>query len=336
MQTKEKEIQGRGWRITFSILGVVLLVLGSTYLVSLIIAIQPAQGAARPDWSSLTNTFSAASSLALIIISIIVALAALVQWPSLKADVRKEIEASQAAQKVTRRAMIMIQRRMEKLSKEMQQRVETLEENTTQAVGKLEETTQEKVKALKIDVQEHFDALIGTIDERTGQTVKEFRARATTIMGFMIGTLHSDPLKQVQEPENRDYLAEAVYLCQKGFNDLREMDGEGKYMALNNLVYYSTLLGVDDNTELLLEQAREIKSYAEKAKHAPPYILTFCRAVATYGSDLNELKEALFLADRISTSDVTAMTKTEATHVVASVKKKIEELASQTTGDRRS
>jgi len=324
MPTKETRAKGRVGRIVFSILGVVVLVLGSAYLVTLIIA--TGQGAARPDWNNLANTFSAASSLALIIISIIVALAALVQWPSLKADVRKEIEASQAAQKVTRRAMIIIQKRMEKLSGEMRQRVEKLEQNTAQVVGKLEEATQGKVEALAADVQKQFDALMRTIDERTEQTVKEFRARATTIMGFMIGTLHSDSLKEVQEPEDRDYLAEAVYLCQKGYDDLKEVKGEGKYMALNNLVYFSTLLGLADNPEILLEQAREIKHYVAQAKHAPPYTLTFCRAVARYGTDLNELKEALFLADQISTSDVTATIRTEALDVVASVRKRIEKL----------
>src|SRR5262249_862630 len=156
------------------------------------------------------------------------------------------------------------------------------------------------------------------INENTSQTTKEVRARATTIMGFLIGTLHSDPKAEVQRGEDKEYLAEAVYLCQKGYDDLRQVPGEGLYMALNSLVHYSTLLRLDENREILLEQAREIKRYTERSKHAAPYILTFCRTVGTYGTDVDELKEAHFLADRISTSDeATQMTKSEATYVVA-------------------
>jgi hypothetical protein len=308
--------------IVFSVLGVIFLVLGSASFLLYIVWNAPVKNADSPDWSQLGTMFSGASSLALVIISLIVAAAALVQWPSLKADVRKEIEASQAAQKVTRRAMIMIQKRLEKLADELERQVKTLKEDANRTVDILEESMEEKVEALKADVR-----------ESASQTAKEVRARAITIMSFLIGTLHSDPKAEIQKEEDKEYLAEAVYLCNKGYEDLRQVSKEGAYMALNSLVYYSTLLRLDEKRELLLDQAREIKNYTEKATHAAPYILTFCRTVGTYGTDIEELKEANFLADRISTSsDVTQMTKSEATHVVALIEKRIKELSSPTTG----
>jgi hypothetical protein len=98
-------------------------------------------------------------------------------------------------------------------------------------------------------------------------------------------------------------------------------------MALNNLVYFSSLLQVNSRRTLLLKQARELKRMTDEKEDSAflgPYLLTFCRAIWAFSSDHGELKEALGVAQDLSEDTrLTSFQRREAQHLKTSLRKKL-------------
>lgn len=212
-----------------------------------------------PTPGDLATLLFGASSLALILFSFVLALAAVFGWETLKNNVRRELEAASNT------------------------RVETLEQ--------------------------------------------ELYGRVLSVIGLMIGTLHSEPQERYQDPDNQDYLFEAVYYCQKGYDILKKVEGYGKYMALNNLVYYSCLHGERAKGDYLLKQAQTLKEVGQEF-NSPDYLLSYCRAVLEFGSDPIEIQGAQSIADALL-SDNKALTPRqtkEATMYVTSLADRLSEI----------
>lgn len=263
-------------KIIFLASGIIFLWFGSAYFLGAVLSRKPAAGAVSPSMSDLATIFFGASSLALIIFSLLLAIAAIIEWQSLKADIRKEIDSADVARAEFKKAR---------------------DENES------------RVKGLE----------------------KEIQGRVFTVMGVTLGTLHSDSLALVQKEEHRGYIAEALLYCRKGYEILKDLDGDGKYMALNNVVYYSCLIEVESNRELLLDQARQVKSIGlkyENSPHTVPYFLTFCRAILVYGSKLDEVSGAYTTAEDLLKRPLTSLQRKEATMLAASLDSKRRELLS--------
>lgn len=100
-------------------------------------------------------------------------------------------------------------------------------------------------------------------------------------------------------------------------------------MALNNLVYFSCLLGEKANKDELLLHGHELRDVGRKYQSLPyaaPYLMTFCRVALVYQSDREELEQALAIAQNLLTSGLNTLQRKEATYLVASLSKKIEKL----------
>jgi len=250
----------------------VALLAGSFYLVWAALALgNPAKN--LPGLGDFAALLFGASSVALIIFSLLLAIAAIFEWQSLKADIQKEIKASEAAQK----------------------QIKVLEVETQKTVSKLE---------------------------------KELEGRVYTVMGMVIGTLHSGPTVQTLTDEDRDYLEMAIYVCQKAYIILKDIEGStAKYPALNNIVDFSCLLGLDLERDRLLAQGRELRDvgmqYEADSPHAVPYLLTYCKVVWTYGSNLEELRQALRIAQGLQGKNLTNLQKREAAKFAASLADRI-------------
>ena len=284
-------------RIIFWVSGIVLLWTGSAFFLSGVLSRKPAE-CTTPTLGDLATVFFGASSLALIIFSLIIAIAAIVEWQSLKRDVSAIIAEANASRE-----------RIDRVTKENEERVANLEQAMTSRLQTLEQSGRQGIARVE----------------------KEMLGRVNTIMGLAIGTVHSDPLARRQQEEKRDYLAEAVYFCQKGFDTLRELEGDGKYMALNNLLYYSCLLELPKR-DLLLKQGGQLLEVAEKyegSRYVAPYFLTFCRVMATYESDRARLQEALSIAEGLLEKGLTSLQKKEARLYVALLQEKLEPIAAK-------
>lgn len=259
-QPKTRKNLPTGLRIGLVWSLILFLLAGSFYLVMAALQMGlPAE--ALPGIGDMATLLFGASSIALIIFSLLFAAVAVMGWQSLKAEVQKDIE----------------------------------------------ENTEEEVRELE----------------------KELRGRVLTAIGFSIGTLHSSP-DRMEQDEHKDYLSEAVYFCRAGYNILKNSKGMAGAMALNNLVYYSCLYGEDAKSDFLLKKAQELKAIGQEYSH-PDSLLTFCRVILQYSSDLGELKEAQSIArSLLDTAQLTPRQKKEATFYVASLATKL--VASPSTG----
>jgi hypothetical protein len=166
-------------------------------------------------------------------------------------------------------------------------------------------------KGVRKDIQTATYGRIDTLEE-------ELRGRVLTVIGFMIGSLRSDPLKLKQGDESKGFLSEAVWYCQKGYDTLKNSKAKGQSMALNNLVYYTSLYGEGFNREQLLAQAKALKLVGQKYK-SPPSLLTYCRVVLQSGSNPEDLRDAHTVATAVLRMDLTQRQRNEATFYVASL-----------------
>lgn len=272
------------------------------YFLMKTLTIKPAPGAV-PNLGEFFTVLFGASTLATVIVTIVIGVGALLEWRSLKADVGAVVEAAETAQEESARA-----------TRENQERVKELAESLQRRLEQLGETVSHRVKGLE----------------------KEVRGRAYASEGVTLGTLYADRMAEEQKEENKGYLAEAIHSCQRGFEILEEIAGNGKFMALNNVVYFSSLLGTESRRERerLLAQARRIREVAEKYPESPwniPYLLTYCRAVSTFGSDPDELSDAIWTANELSHRKLTVLQGKEAELLKSSLQKRLGAL--KPTGD---
>ncbi|HEX3525886.1 MAG TPA: hypothetical protein VH988_02365 [Thermoanaerobaculia bacterium] len=154
---------------------------------------------------------------------------------------------------------------------------------------------------LESKLKEKIDARVGQLEvDRIEPMVKarlklesEMRGRAMTILGYMIGEASLSPdSKSPGSERDRENLAEAVGLCEQGYEVLRGVGGSLEYMALNNLVFYLSAYGPDSSgRKILIEQARLLSKVAE-THQARNLLLTAYRAILEHGTDPVEKLEA--------------------------------------------
>lgn len=259
----------------------------------------------RPTDNELATLFSGASSLALIMFSLLLAFAAIIGWQSLRHDVESVKERAEAILEDTEKAKRMSVKRAGRLQARLTRRVNNLQAGMTKRVEDLESSMKKKNDEIE----------------------EELRGRATAVMGNLIGTLHSVPTEEEQSEEDKAYLAEAVYFSQQGYRKLEKLPGNGKYMALNNLVYYSTLLRLQSKRDELLGQARDLLAVGRKYDHLPyaaPYLMTYARAILVYSSDLTEHQQALgIIREVLEKGGLTSLLEREARYIETSLSAKL-------------
>ncbi len=157
-------------------------------------------------------------------------------------------------------------------------------------------------QSLKEDIRAKVEA---STRERIDYIGRESRGLMLAAIGFMIGAQHSKPDVLEQSEKDKDYLSESVYYCRQAYKILKDMEGTARYMALNNLIYYSCLHGEAEKSDYLLEQAKTLKSVGQEYNF-PEFQLTYCRAILQYGDgatfpDAHQIAKALLkgpLSDR--------------------------------------
>ncbi len=160
---------------------------------------------------------------------------------------------------------------------------------------------------------------------------REMRGRIYLAVGLMTGTLYSDPTERKQSEKNKDYLAEAVWYCREAYKTLRTQEGNVRFTALNNFVYYSCLFhdGEVANPAMenyLLKKARILRDVSQE-RNFPDGSLTYCRAVLQFGKDAKEVGEAHDIAAALNVNgDLNDRQRKETTFYVVSLSKKRQEV----------
>lgn len=185
-------------------------------------------------------------------------------------------------------------------------------------------------QSLKKDTRREAE-MAEVAERRITHLEKELRGRMHAVTGVALGSLHSNPLVEKQDPINRDYISEALYYSKQAYKTLKEIEGDSKYMALNNVLYFSCFLGNESQRDTFLAQARELKNIAEKyeeSQYIAPYIMTYCRVMLTFGAeaDREELKLALKKAESLLEMKLTILQRKEAEMLEAALGRKLDVL----------
>jgi hypothetical protein len=247
----------------------------------------------RPTNNELATLFSGASSLALIMFSLLLAFAAIIGWQSLRHEVETVKDRAETILEQTEKTNRLSIKRAQRLQNRLEGRVTTLE---------------------------------GNMKTRNDEIEKELRGRVTAVMGLVIGTLHSDPATKTQKEEDEPYLSEAIYHSREAYEKLEKLPGNSKYHALNNLVYYSCLLGVKSGQDKLLEQGRELRDIGGRYRGlaAVPYLVTYTRTVLAFSSDEDEIRDALGTIQEVrSIAGLSKLAEREAQFVEGSLSEKL-------------
>jgi hypothetical protein len=155
--------------------------------------------------------------------------------------------------------------------------------------------------------------------DRVRELENEIRGRVLTLSGFIIGSSHSQPDRLYQTSEDTEHLATAVSLCRRGYGLLKNARGNVRYMALNNLIYYSCLCDTIA-PDYALEQAETLKRVGQEFD-IPDYTLTYCRVVLQYANDRAAIERAWRTARGLldGTALQTPQQRKEATFYVTSL-----------------
>ncbi|HEX3531396.1 MAG TPA: hypothetical protein VH988_30410 [Thermoanaerobaculia bacterium] len=266
--------------------GIIFLWAGSAFFLSEALSERPNPGAVPPSISDLATIFFGASSLALIAFSLILAIAALIQWQSLKAEVARVVDSAR--------------------------------------------TNLERADRAAEESRERLASLEGKMQSRFNMIENELRGRVDAVMGVAIGTLHVNPTAAKQKDGIEHHIAEVLVYCNRSYKLLKDLGGNGKYMALNNLLYFSSFVDLTAKRDELLTQARQLRDVAEQFEdrpHIAPYFLTFCRVVLIYSSVIHEIEEALAIAKDLSAKRPTQFLGLEATYLMTSLSAKLDRLS---------
>jgi hypothetical protein len=165
----------------------------------------------------------------------------------------------------------------------------------------------------------------------------ELRGRVYSVMGFMLGSmsLKSGSVEGSKEILDKDRLEQGIDQSRRGLDLLKKIGGAAEFMALNNLVFFSSVLGEGVQKDYLLKSARRLKEAAEE-QEAPTLLLTFCFVVLKYSSDAAELRQAYEIAESVKDrKDLSEAQRKEARFYLASLPQRIKVLSSEaTTGIR--
>lgn len=266
----------------------------------------PAEADRKPNRSDLIDLFSGASSLALIMFSLLLALAAIIGWQSLRHDV--EAIKAKAEGVLENTAMSIVESARTK-------------SDLLTKVTEIESSLKSTIAGMKATVA----ALQAELKDETEKAGRESRGRVDAVMGATIGILHSKPYQDAGEPEEKEFLVEAIQHIKAGYKRLKDLEGKGKYMAMNNLAYFTCLLGDKAAADEMLEFGRELLREGRENEHQSsgvPYLLTYCRVVLAYSSDREAISQAIAIAEKLE-GRLTKLQKKEADYLVASLLSKL-------------
>ena len=222
--------------------------------------------------SDLMTLLFGAASIALFVFSIFIALLAIFGWQSVLGAVREIAEKSAA----------------EGVKKMETDRMKPLEESW-QAVQRsfrdtIDETIEKRIMRLEHDKIETMVAARKRLEY-------EVRGRALNILGYFRGEMSLDSTTlEAKDDGGKEGLAEAVQLCKQAYEYLKDLGEKEKYLALNNVVFYSCPLVDDSNRRQVVNDARLLR-IAGELYGATNLLLTAGRAILRFGTDTTEKDE---------------------------------------------
>jgi len=133
-------------------------------------------------------------------------------------------------------------------------------------------------------------------DQRLEKSENESRGRAFAILGYVIGENSVTP--DFSAPLDEERLREAIFYCEQGYRFLKNTGLAAEFMALNNLLGYSCVLGDKSRRGHLLAEARRLRAAAEE-HDAPNLLLTYARTILEFSLEPKELNDACSIVNDV-------------------------------------
>jgi len=156
----------------------------------------------------------------------------------------------------------------------------------------------ELLEELLLDVrtiQKKVDAL----EAKSFAVSHEMEGRMLASMGYVLGEISIRPDSlEVVDP---DRLKEAIALLQESYGKLREVGGPAEYMALNNLVFYSSFLEDSSRRDFLLVAARKLLEVG-LLHNTKNLLLTACRVLLQFGNTKEKRRARKILGELLQGS----------------------------------
>jgi len=118
---------------------------------------------------------------------------------------------------------------------------------------------------------------------------KEARGRSFAIQGYIIG--ENSVAEDLRTAKDEGRLREALLYCDQAYKFLKGTGLAVEFLALNNYLYYSCILGEKSRRGYLLECARLMRTAAEE-HDSPNLLLTYGRTMLKFSLDPEEIREA--------------------------------------------
>lgn len=152
--------------------------------------------------------------------------------------------------------------------------------------SQVETVTKREIETVKRDTEERIKYL-----------ENELEGRVYSILGFVIGEISFD--SGTFEANDKDRLSDAIENSRRARNLLKGTGRPSEYLALNNLVFYSSLVGDKSMRGHVMADARLLKD-AGQEHHNRNLLLTYCRAVIEFGTDRAEIEDAQTISQAIA------------------------------------
>lgn len=163
------------------------------------------------------------------------------------------------------------------------------------------------------------DAIRGQVKEDVNKLESEMRGRTLSTIGYLAGEMSLKFTESEVEIVDKERFAECIENCYKGYEFLSRVGGPGKYMALNNLLYYGIIAVEVPGARggWLLQEALDLLKESEERNHIN-LSLTACGAILRFSGDE---KQRRVVAEKLegyrSNNKLTPKQRGEATRYLA-------------------
>lgn len=141
-------------------------------------------------------------------------------------------------------------------------------------------------------------------------------------MGFIIGEMSLEYKDGNIKVNDQERLFDSIELCQNGYTFLSRIAGPSRYMALNNLLYYSLMAKESSRADWLLEKAEDLLKAGQKHNQAN-LVLTACGVVLGFSSDIKKRDAATRILETLGKNEkLSQRRRNEAKHYLSSVSPK--------------
>lgn len=185
-------------------------------------------------------------------------------------------------------------------------------------------------QTLKNDVQKDIE---GSVSLRIISLEKQLHGRVLAAFGVIQGRFYLQALPQAKSESEKielaDTLAEVVDHCWQSYAILRTIEGNSKFMALNNFLYFASMQGAQARSEFILGQARELMTVAAEKSYWEG-LLSCYRVILVFSEDPAEIERvAKRAADLGRDKQLSDRQKREALSLVPPLTRRLEELKRQ-------